>query len=76
MLPDWAKGKVKKGLAEALNRFEEARTRKIKPFLLENDPEKKISCSLTQLSREIKLRTNLVLVGREPLLYFEFNKTQ
>ena len=35
ILRDWAKDKVQQSLAEALNR-----RRKIKPFLLENDPEK------------------------------------
>ena len=36
ILRDWAIDEVQKSLAEA----EEARSRKIKPFLLENDPEK------------------------------------
>ena len=39
ILRDWANDKVQKSLAEALNRFREARKRKIKPFLLENDTE-------------------------------------
>ena len=38
-LRDWAKDKVQKSLAEALNRFEKPAKRKIKPFLLENDTE-------------------------------------
>ena len=51
----------------------EARGRKIKPFLLENDPEK-FSRSLSWQSSETKPHTNLVLVSREPLRYLEFNK--
>ena len=39
ILRDWAKDKVQKSLAEALNRFEKPEKRKIKPFLLENDTE-------------------------------------
>ena len=36
--------------------------------------QKKISSSLSRQSSETKLRTNLVLVSREPLLYLEFDK--
>ena len=51
----------------------EAARRKIKPFLLENDPEKILEQSHIGTS-ETKPRTKLVLVSREPLLYLEFNK--
>ena len=49
--------------------------RLIKPFLLENDPEK-FSSNLSQQSEssETTPRVKLVLVTREPLLYLEFNK--
>ena len=39
ILRDWAKDKVQKSLAEALNRFEKLLQRKIKPLFLENDTE-------------------------------------
>ena len=40
ILRDWAKEKGQKSLAEALNRFEKQEERKMKPFLVNNDPEK------------------------------------
>ena len=41
ILRDWAKDEVQKSLTEALNGFEKQQEeRYIKPFLLENDPEK------------------------------------
>ena len=52
----------------------EARRRKIKSFLLENDLETKFLSSLSWQLSETKPRTNLVLVGRKLLLYLGFNK--
>ena len=46
----------------------------MKPFLLENDPEKKFLSTLSSQPSETKLSIKLVLVSREPLLYLEFNK--
>ena len=46
-------------------------SRKIKPFLLENDSEK-YSSSLSRQSSETKPSTKLVLVRQEALLYLEF----
>ena len=48
----------------------------MKPFLLENDPEKKfLSSHLSRQLNETKESTKLVSVSREPLLCLEFNKT-
>ena len=52
----------------------EARRRKIKSFLLENDLETKFLSSLSWQLSETKPRTNLVLVRRKLLLYLRFNK--
>ena len=40
MLHDYAEGKAQKSPAEAFNRFKKQEQERIKPFLLENDPEK------------------------------------
>ena len=62
ILHGWAKGKVQKGIAKALNR-------------LEKPEEKRQSRSFRKWqSSETKPCTNLILVSREPLLYLEFNK--
>ena len=61
-LRDWAKDKVQKSLAEALNRFEKPEKRKIKPCLLENDTE------------ILFYQPQSATVSREPLLYLEFSK--
>ena len=39
ILRDWAKGKVQKRFCRGIELVLEARKRKIKPFLLENDAE-------------------------------------
>ena len=62
-----------KKFSRGIEQVREARKRKIKPFLLENDTEKIFYC-LSRQSSETKPRTNLVLVSRESLLYLEFNK--
>ena len=40
ILRDWTKDKVQKKSCRGIEQVREARRRKIKPFLLENDPEK------------------------------------
>ena len=40
ILRDWAKDKAQKSLAGGIKQVREAGRTKIKPFLLENDPEK------------------------------------
>ena len=74
ILRDWEKIRYVKRSCRGNKQVREARRRKIKPFLIENDPEKTFSSSLSRQSSETKPRTNLVLVSREPLHYLEFNK--
>ena len=52
ILRDWAKDKGKKSLAEALNRFEKQEQKKIKPFLLKNDPKKVLEQSQSAVERD------------------------
>jgi len=77
ILHDWAKDKVQKSIVNALNRYEKhslARRRKIKLFRFQKMTQKKYSSSLSRQLSETKPNTKLVLVGREPLCYLEFNK--
>ena len=52
ILRDWAKDKIQKSLAEALNRFEKQEEEKIKPFLWENDSEKIVEQSQSAVERD------------------------
>ena len=56
-----------------IEQVREAGRRKIKPFLLENDPEKILGQCQSAVERD-KNCTKLVLVSRETLLYLDFNK--
>ena len=69
ILRDWAKDKVQKGLAKALNRFEKDKAPSFKKCF-----RKIFLSSFSRPLSETKPRTNLVLVNREPLLYLEFSK--
>ena len=74
ILRGWAKDKVQKGLAETLNGFEKQEEEEMKPVSFRKDSEKYSSSLSRQPSRTIP-STKLVVVGREPLLYLEFNKS-
>ena len=53
VLRDWAKDKVQKSLnCRGIKQVPEARRRKIKPFLLENDPEKIFEQSQSAVERD------------------------
>ena len=70
----WAIDKVQKRLAEALNRSEKQEEERYSRFFWKKI-QKKYSSSLSRQSSKTKPSTNLVLVGREPLLCLDFNKS-
>ena len=49
---DWAKDKVQKRSCRGIEQAREAKRRKIKPFLLENDPEKILEQSQLAAERD------------------------
>ena len=74
ILHGWAIDKVQKKTCRGTEHVREVGRRKIQLFLVEKIP-KKYSRSLSRRSSKTKPNTNLVLVGREPLLCLEFNKS-
>ena len=57
-----------------IEQVREARKRKIKPFLLENNTKNNFLAASVGSRARLNQAQNLVLVSREPLLYLEFNK--
>ena len=74
ILRGWAIDKVQKIIAEALNRSEKQEEERYSRSFWKRI-QKKYSSSLSRQSSKAKQSTNLVLVGREPLLCLEFNKS-
>ena len=70
----WEIDKVQKCLAEALNRSEKQEEERYSRFFWKKI-QKKYSSSLSRQSSKTKPSTNLVLVGREPLLCLDLNKS-
>ena len=66
--------KKKKKTCRGTEQVRKAGRRKIQPFLVEKI-SKKYSSSVSRQSSKTKPNTNLVLVGREPLLCLELNKS-
>ena len=52
ILRDWAKDKVQKKSCRGIEQVREAGRRTIKPFLLENDPEKILEQSQSAVERD------------------------
>ena len=74
ILRGWAIDKVQKKNLLGTELVQGAGRRKIQPFLAEKI-QKKYSSSLSWQSSKTQPNTNLVLLGREPLLCLEFNKS-
>ena len=52
ILRDWGKDKVQKKSCRGIEQVRETRRRKIKPFLLDNDPEKILQQSQSAVERD------------------------
>ena len=60
ILHDWAKEKIQKGLADALNRYEKQYKKERQLLFLVMIRKKKYSSSLSRQSSEVKSKTKLV----------------